>query len=135
MACPYIYYLSTSLMQRECLACGMPVTVQRLQLEDLPPRQICLKCDSDLYAQSSGSCVTRDIAHHHETVTKAMQKLEAALIDAWQGTFRTLRLVVGGGLIRNEVLGQLRHYQQRGYLLDFGEESPNRGAILVRLRN
>lgn len=121
-------------MQRECLVCGMPADCGRLHLDDLPPRLQCLKCDSDLYAQSDGSCLTCDIAHQRETVAQALRKLDAALLRAWSGTARQLRLVVGGGAIRAEVLGQLQLYQQRGYLLDHAEESPNRGAILVEIR-
>lgn len=122
-------------MQRECLVCGMPAVVNRLQLDDLPPQQYCLKCDSDLYAQSDGSCLTCDIAHQHETIPLALQKLDAAIVAAWQANYQQLRLVVGGGSIRNEVLGQLRYYQASSYLLSYTEESPNRGAVLVRIRS
>ena len=121
-------------MQRECLVCGMPAACGRLHLEDLPPRLICLKCDSDLYAQSDGSCLTRDIAHQHETVAQALQKLDTALVRAWQSPAAQLRLVVGGGRIRSEVLGQLHYYQRCGYLLDYAEEAPNHGAVLVTIR-
>lgn len=122
-------------MQRECLVCGMPAVVNRLQLEDLPPQLICQKCDSNLYVQSDGSILTCDIAHQHETVSKALQKLEAALVDAWQSNCQQLRLIVGGGVIRRDVLGQLHYYQGNGYLLSYTEESPNRGAVLVRIRS
>jgi hypothetical protein len=122
-------------MQRECLVCGMPADCGRLQLEDLPPRLQCLKCDSDLYAQSDGSCLTRDIAHQHETVVQALAKLDAALLAAWRSPAQKLRLVVGGGRIRTEVLGQLHYYRSCGYLLDYAEETPNHGAVLVKIRN
>lgn len=121
-------------MQRECLACGMPADCGRLHLDDLPPRLHCLKCDSDVFAQSDGSRLTCDIAHRHETVPQALRKLDSALLEAWRSTARDLRLVVGGGVIRREVLGQLHHYRSRGYLLDYAEESPNHGAVLVRIR-
>ena len=51
-----------------------------------------------------------------------------------QPAARDLRLVVGGGVIRREVLGQLHYYRGCGYLLDYAEESPNHGAVLVRIR-
>jgi hypothetical protein len=122
-------------MQRECLACGMPADSGRLHLEDLPARLQCLKCDSDLFAQSDGSCLTRDIAHRHETVAQALRKLDSALVEAWQSCAGELRLVVGGGVIRRDVLGQLHYYRGCGYLLDYAEESPNHGAILVKIRS
>lgn len=121
-------------MQRECLVCGMPADCGRLHLPDLPPRLHCLKCDSELFAQSDGSRLTIDIAHRHETVAQALRKLDAALVEAWQSSARDLRLVVGGGVIRREVLGQLHYYRGCGYLLDYAEESPNHGAVLVKIR-
>ncbi|HHX81843.1 MAG TPA: Smr/MutS family protein [Pseudomonadaceae bacterium] len=121
-------------MMRECLHCGMPAQVPRLQLEDLPPSRICLKCDSDLYSQSDASVLTRDIAHQQESVKQALAKLENCLIAAWEGHARSLRLVVGGGLIRQDVLGQLEYLQNLGVVLEYSEDRPNRGAILVRIR-
>jgi len=119
---------------RECLVCGMPVETGRLQLDDLPPHKICPKCDSDVYAQNDGTCLVRDIAHQQETVGIALKKLELALLDAWQGYYRSLLLVTGGGVIRNEVLGQLHYYRQLGYLQGSEEQHPNRGVLLVHLR-
>lgn len=121
-------------MLRECLYCGMPAQVPRLNPDDLPPSRICLKCDSDLYSQSDGSVLTRDIAHQQESVKQALAKLGTSLIEAWEGYACSLRLVVGGGLIRREVLGQLAWLQSQGAILDYSEDSPNRGAILVRIR-
>jgi hypothetical protein len=119
---------------RECLVCGMPVEAGRLQLDDLPPHKICPKCDSDVYAQSDGTRLVRDIAHQGETLGRAMEKLDQALLEAWQGHYRSLLLVTGGGVIRNEVLGQLHYYRQLGYLLNYDEQQPNRGVLLVYLR-
>lgn len=120
--------------QRQCLNCGMAVSVGRLELEAVPPGLRCIKCDANLYMQSDGSCLTGDIAHQQETVSKALQKLDAILVAAWSGYYRSVRLIVGGGRIREEVLGQLHHYQQLDRLQAYREESPNRGAILVTLR-
>jgi hypothetical protein len=121
-------------MLRECLLCGMPARVSRLHPEDLPPSRICLKCDSDLYSQSDASVITRDIAHQQESVKQALAKLDACLVEAWEGYARSLRLVLGGGLIRREVLGQLEYLQSLGVVLEYSEDSPNRGAVLVRIR-
>jgi hypothetical protein len=45
-----------------------------------------------------------------------------------------VRIIVGGGLIREEVLGQLRYYEARGVVREYREDSPNRGAIVAVLR-
>lgn len=124
----------TAHLQRRCRACGFPQDTAALSLDALPPRLICLKCDANLYAQHDGSCRTYDIAHSHETVARALRKLDAALLEGWGSHAATLRLVVGGGTIRREILGQLTYYQRLGRLLAFTEDSPNRGAILLRLR-
>lgn len=120
--------------QRQCLHCGMSMSAPRFDLEAVPPLLRCPKCDQNLYQQSDGSCLTRDIAHSRETIARALDKLDQLLLEGWQGYWRDLRIIVGGALIREQVLGQLHHYQQLGRLLDYREETPNRGAILVRLR-
>lgn len=121
-------------MQRSCLFCGMPVQAPRLQLHDIPPSLYCPKCDNDLFRQHDGRCLTRDIAHSHETIERALAKLDALLLEGWQGYWLSLRLIVGGGRIREQVLGQLHHYQLQGRLRSYREDSPNRGAIVVTLR-
>jgi len=121
-------------LQRQCLHCGMRVAALRFGLEEVPPVLHCPKCDASLYLQGDGSCLTRDIAHQHETVARALDKLDETLLNAWQGYGSTLRLIVGGGLIREQVLGQLHFCRQQGRILGYREESPNKGAILVTLR-
>lgn len=120
---------------RQCLHCGMPMPASRLHMDELPPVLACRKCDENLYQQHDGSCLTRDIAHNRETIEKAVQKLDALLLEGWEAHCEKLRLIVGGGLIRERVLGQLHYYQQQQRLLSFKEESPNRGAIVVILRS
>ena len=123
------------LFKRECLHCGLSVAAAPLEdLDQLPASLICPKCDDDMMAQHDSTCLTRDIAHQRESVAKALEKLDAALLKAWQGYYCSLRLIVGGGLIRTEVLGQLHFLQQRGLLQHYAEERPNRGAILVTVR-
>jgi hypothetical protein len=112
----------------------MPVASLRLHIDTLPPSLSCPKCDQNVYQQHDGSTLTSDIAHQHETIAKALQKLDALLLEGWAGPYQQLRLIVGGGLIREQVLGQLYFYQQQGRLLRFKEDSPNRGAIVVSLR-
>lgn len=93
----------------------------------------CIKCDSPMFSLSDGSTVTVDIAHHHETVVKALEKFEHALNRVWkQSHAGNLRLIVGGGLIRDAVLAELFYKKSRGTVLDYSEE--NRGALLIRIR-
>ena len=120
--------------QRQCLNCGMAVAIAPLHFDDIPPRQICIKCDNDIYQQSNGSCLTQDIAHQHETIVKALQKLDAVLVSAWTGYYKEFRVIVGGGQIRQQVLGQLHYYQQQRKILSCQEESPNHGALIAVLR-
>ena len=120
--------------QRHCLHCGMTVTSAALALDELPPTLCCPKCDQNMYQQSDGSCLTVDIAHGRETRAQALNKLDASLLEGWAGYCRDLRVIVGGGVIRDEVMGQLQFYRDTRRLLEYREESPNRGAIRVRLR-
>jgi hypothetical protein len=120
--------------QRQCLNCGMAVGIATLHPDEIPPRQICTKCDDDIYQQSKGTCLTRDIAHQHETIAKALQKLDEVLVSAWAGYYREFRVIVGGGQIRQQVLGQLHYYQQQHKILSYQEESPNQGALLAVIR-
>jgi hypothetical protein len=57
------------------------------------------------------------------------------LLEGWRGYYRGVRIIVGGGLIREEVLQQLRYYRERGIVRGSREDSPNRGAIVVALRD
>lgn len=102
--------------------------------DEFLPKVCCPKCGSDLFAQSDGSCLTADIAHDGETVAEAMTKLDALLKEAMAGHYRYLRLIVGGGLIRDEVEGYLRYLQAEGRVLGFDGEGRNRGAWKVRVR-
>jgi hypothetical protein len=113
----------------------MVATELRFELDQAPPRLHCVKCDENLYLQHDGSFLTRDIAHGHETVARALEKLDGLLLEAWRGYYRGARIIVGGGLIREEVLGQMRYYRERGIVRGYREDSPNRGAIVAVLRD
>ena len=121
--------------ERRCLHCGMVAKAPRFDLDLAPPVLRCSKCDENLYLQHDGRFLTRDIAHGRETVARALEKLDELLLDGWRGYYRGVRIVVGGGLIRDEVLGQLRGYEHRGIVRKYHEDSPNRGAIVATLRD
>jgi len=112
----------------------MRETALRFELDQVPPHLVCPKCDQDLYLQHDGSFLTRDIAHSRETVARALEKLDKLLLDGWRSHGRGVRIIVGGGLIREQVLGQLYYYRSRGIVREFHEDSPNHGAIVAVLR-
>lgn len=94
----------------------------------------CPKCDNSLSLQHDGSTVTVDIAHQGETVSEALQKMQTEVSLARQGVAMQIRLVVGTGKIREEVLLALRDLIFRGDVLDFKQEPNNTGSILVRIK-
>jgi hypothetical protein len=112
---------------------------QRIEVPDINDRTLpstaraCIKCDSNLMEQSDGSSMTVDIAHQHETVRQAMAKVETELSRAWESYVGQLRLIVGGGLIREAVLAELHFKLSQGIVLSVSEE--NRGAVLIRIRS
>lgn len=112
-------------MQLTCLDCGMSVD------ETL---EFCPKCDNALNLQHDGSTITVDIAHQGERVTEALQKMQSEIDLARKGVAKRLRLIVGSGLIRDEVLLLLRDLEFRGEIIDFEAEAFNAGAVLVRLK-
>ena len=67
----------------------------------------CPKCDNFLDSQHDGSITTIDIAHEGETVDEALCKMLAEVEAARNGIELYLRLIVGSGVIRDEVLAAL----------------------------
>ena len=110
---------------RHCLQCGMKVD---------SGIRYCPKCDNDLSSQTDGSTVTIDIAHHGEKIRDAQRKLASSIVQTQQGLAATLRIVVGGGLIREQVISDLVTFEHRGDIRGFNIEGHNPGAILVSLK-
>lgn len=122
------------MIKRQCLVCGLEHRLVPPSLLDRGREPLCVKCDSPLFSAGDGSQLTVDIAHQHETVKQALAKCELTLEQVWQTRHTSdVRLVVGGGLIRDAVLAELHFRKSQGTVLDVSEE--NRGALLVRLRN
>lgn len=84
--------------------------------------------------QHDGTTETRDIAHHGETVREALVKLDNAIDSARQGYARYLRVIVGTGLIRDEVAATLKAMVRTGSILNFKPAPGNRGAFLIELK-
>lgn len=112
-------------MQRICLECGMSVS------DDM---EHCPKCDNALQLQHDGSTVTVDIAHQGERIDEALRKMQSEIDHARRGVAKSLRLVVGSGLIRDEVLLRLRDLEFRGDIITFEQEPYNKGAVLVSIK-
>ena len=110
---------------RVCLNCGMTVSHQSLG---------CPKCDAVLSEQTDGSTLSCDIAHHGERVSDALTKLDDLLEEAKYGVTAQLRLIVGSGLIRDEVNAVLGTYLFRNEILSYEQDGRNTGSIIVRIR-
>lgn len=113
-------------MQGICLECGMSFS------EDT---RYCPKCDNALDLQHDGSTITVDIAHDGERVSEALRKMQSEIDLAHKAAAMCIRLIVGSGLIRDEVVLALRDLKFRGDIKDFDLEYGNRGAVLVRLKD
>jgi len=94
----------------------------------------CPKCDNPLDLQHDGSTITVDIAHNGERVSEALSKMQSEIDRARKDVAMRLRLVVGSGLIRDEVLLKLRDLKFRRDIKDFEPELFNAGAVLVQLK-
>ena len=108
-----------------CLVCGMMLSTRD---------RWCPKCDNRLDEQTDGSTITIDIAHHGERVPHALRKMNEEIRLAKSGVARYLRLVVGSGVIREEVMSALLDHEARGTIRHFELESRNSGAILIQLK-
>ncbi len=108
-----------------CLNCGMVMP---------HGTKHCLKCDNRIDQQHDGSTVTIDIAHHRETVKEALAKLKTAIRSTGEGSAQFLRVVVGSGRIREEVLSELFYMESRQRIIGYQTEDRNPGAIVIKLK-
>lgn len=119
--------------ERDCLVCGMPHALSLPDIRDRQRQPVCEKCDSPLFETTDGSTEVIDIAHQHETIAEALVKFEDALQHCWRFLYtRQLRVITGGGRIRDALLAELNFLQQQGTVLNVFSE--NRGAVLVVIR-
>jgi len=95
----------------------------------------CPKCDADIEGQTDGSILRCDIAHNRETIPQALAKLAQALDEARFGHAQALRVIVGRGLIRDEVMRQLSWLKHSKEIVNFDHDSGNTGALLVTIRS
>ena len=110
---------------KECLDCGM-------QVDAFLKR--CPKCDNKLDEQTDGSTRTFDIAHNGEKVHEALAKMRHHIDTTKAGTAQFLRLVVGTGVIREEVTYSLIEMERRKAIKKFDTDGANSGAVLIQLK-
>ena len=94
----------------------------------------CPKCDYGITEQNSNETCTKDIAHNRQSLTQATEQFYSVLQSAKRDNYRYLRLIVGGGRIKEEVGHLLETEQWRGTIKNFKLETPNNGAYLVTLK-
>ena len=110
---------------RRCQQCGFPAD------DDV---RHCPKCDAPLRTQTDGSSATIDVAHRQETVAEALRKLRSAIQRHRSGLTRSLRVVVGQGIIRDAVADELTALRRNRTIAGWDFEKRNPGSILVRLK-
>ena len=108
-----------------CLQCGMSIKFHV---------NICPKCDNNLERQTDGSTLTVDIAHKGERVHEALEKMEDAIAIAKSGTTQFLNLIVGGGVIREDVLQTLVKVERLGEIESFEQDNQNAGIVIIKLK-
>ena len=110
---------------RRCQECGFPAD------DDV---RRCPKCDALLRTQTDGSSATIDVAHRQETVAEALRKLRFAIQRHRSGLTRSLRVVVGQGIIRDAVADELAALRRSRKIAGWDFEKRNPGSIVVRLK-
>jgi hypothetical protein len=97
--------------------------------------EICPKCDSELKNQHDGSVKTIDIAHNKETLEEALTKLSKAIKESQTKSHQFIRAIVGSKLIKEETLKELSALKKRGTIIEFREDSGNRGALIIKMKS
>ena len=111
--------------KQQCFQCGMAVPAKTKR---------CPKCDNRIARQTDGSTVKADIAHHGERVQEAVSKMHAIIDMEKAGLTQYLRLVVGGGAIREAAEYELITLKHRRAIKSYAPDGGNTGAFMVRLK-
>ena len=93
----------------------------------------CPKCDFGVTEQNRKQIFTQDIAHQRQTLAQASAEFYSVLETARNNNFGYVRLIVGGGRIKQEIGALLETEKWRGNIQSFELERPNTGAYLVKL--
>lgn len=105
---------------KQCPECGMVIDITLTT---------CPKCDFNLRLINRDKTIMVDIAHHHETVEQAIEKLNDFITKAKDENYGHLKIIVGNGLIREEIKRLLPYYQEIGKISGYTTDGFNRGAF------
>jgi len=92
----------------DCHSCGMYID------ESLSE---CPKCDAGVYAHNHAETITVDIAHNRQSVAQASTQFYDALESATLQQFGKLRIIVGSGLIKNDI-GPIKAFTLFAYIVN-----------------
>jgi predicted ATP-dependent serine protease len=93
----------------------------------------CPKCDYGRFEHNKSQRMVVDIAHNRQTVDIATQQFYEALDRAKRELFFELEVIVGGGLINEEIAHLLETEVWRETIRNYRQEPHNRGAYILRL--
>lgn len=101
----------------------------------LTPEDIhCPKCDEHRYAKNRNKTFNVDIAHNMQTLIQAEQQLDNAIRQAREEKFGKLKIIVGRGIIRQEIRRSLDAALWQNRIRDYHPEEGNDGAYILRLQ-
>jgi len=107
-----------------CTNCGMLLN---------PENTNCPKCDEHRYAKNRKLTLSIDIAHARQTLAQAEQQLDQAIEQAMTEQFGNLKIIVGRGLIRDEIHRSLDAAQWQNRIRDYQPEKYNQGAYVIQM--
>lgn len=94
----------------------------------------CPKCDNRIDLQTDGTTREVDVAHQGERVHEALEKLRNTIDHELTGVALRLRVVVGGGVIRQAVKEELNILKGQRVIEGYVVDGSNQGALLVQLK-
>lgn len=109
-----------------CHNCGMSIQPEELH---------CPKCDEHRYAKNHKQTLSIDIAHGRRTLAQAEQQLDQAIENAIAEQFGYLKIIVGRGLIREEIHRSLDAAQWQGQIREYQPEKNNLGAYIIQMHS
>ena len=107
-----------------CHHCGMQLDSEQLH---------CPKCDTGRYAQNHTQTLVVDIAHNRQSLAQSEAQLDQAIKQARQEEFSALKIIVGRGLIRQEIRRSLDTALWQNRIRDFQSEPNNPGAYIIQM--
>ena len=93
----------------------------------------CPKCDTHRYAHNRTKTLIVDIAHNRQSLAQSELQLDRAIEQAQQQEFGALKIIVGRGLIQQEIRRSLDTAQWQNRIRDFQSEPNNPGAYIIQM--